>query len=314
MVKHFSLAAATTSGNDDRLDTYDDTLQTVTGDGDGISIAGNVTVSGSHDYFLTNGRSILDDNNDGITWQAADLLFNPPGSTTAYVMDDTTFRTGDTTTDLGSASFAWNTLYVDQIRMKDDGGGSSLGYDSAGTVYGMDCRSTGLVLGKLGDANKRVLFSTDDDDIRPWTTNYLDLGTTARRWATIYAQNALDTPSDSRLKRDVKKMRLGLGFINKLDPVMYSYKNDPDGYTRMGFIAQDVEKVCANYEDLEYTAMIKIPSNVEDDKSEDDDTKQYMSMAYTELIAPMVSAIQDLSKEVKKLKKELKKLKLDDDE
>lgn len=44
MVKEFGNPPATTTSNDTRLDAFDSTLQTVTGDGDGITVSGSVVV------------------------------------------------------------------------------------------------------------------------------------------------------------------------------------------------------------------------------------------------------------------------------
>jgi len=57
---------------------------------------------------------------------------------------------------------------------------------------------------------------------RPAANNTYDLGNSSFRWATIYAQNALNT-SDARLKTDVQESSLGLDFIAALNPVQFRY-------------------------------------------------------------------------------------------
>lgn len=57
---------------------------------------------------------------------------------------------------------------------------------------------------------------------RPAANNTYDLGNSSFRWATIYAQNALNT-SDARLKTDIEESSLGLDFVNSLNPVQFRY-------------------------------------------------------------------------------------------
>jgi Flp pilus assembly pilin Flp len=73
--------------------------------------------------------------------------------------------------------------------------------------------------------------------------------------------------------------------LMKLQPVSFRWKNDPLKLPHLGFIAQDVEKV--------------FPQLV----SETDGTK---TVEYTGLIAPLVSAVQELSARVTQLEAQLK--------
>jgi hypothetical protein len=57
---------------------------------------------------------------------------------------------------------------------------------------------------------------------RPAANNTYDLGNSSFRWATIYAQNALNT-SDARLKTDIAESSLGLDFVTSLNPVQFRY-------------------------------------------------------------------------------------------
>jgi hypothetical protein len=124
--------------------------------------------------------------------------------------------------------------------------------------------------------------------IYPTTSNTWDLGSTSKRWRTIYSINALNT-SDKNEKKNISGSDLGLRFINSLNPVQYNWKWDDDGSPKhYGLIAQEVNDIVSN----QNVAIVNYQSGS-------------WSMAYTELISPMIKAIQELSDEVNQLKFEL---------
>jgi len=83
--------------------------------------------------------------------------------------------------------------------------------------------------------------------------------------------------SDARAKSDIRDLDLGLDFVLALRPVSFHYKNG-NGRTDMGFVAQDVE------------ALVGESYNVLGIGGDNDRT---LSLRYTDLIAPMVKAIQE---------------------
>ena len=71
--------------------------------------------------------------------------------------------------------------------------------------------------------------------------------------ATVYISGdiliggSLNTPSDIKLKYDVKPLDLKISDdIMLLNPVSYKYKTDENGKEHFGFIAQEVEKYFPN--------------------------------------------------------------------
>jgi len=66
------------------------------------------------------------------------------------------------------------------------------------------------------------LIIDDAGTTRPAANNTYELGNSAFRWSTIYAQNALNT-SDERLKTDIAESSLGLEFVTSLNPVQFRY-------------------------------------------------------------------------------------------
>ena len=103
---------------------------------------------------------------------------------------------------------------------------------------------------------------------------------------------AFNATSDRRLKKDIKECDLGLDFINRLKPVEFKYNIETDEDTHHGFIAQDIQDLnCFNG---------AINTNCDD----------YLALNYSEFIAPITKAIQelynmnnDLSNEVANLQK-----------
>mgnify|MGYP001570000614 CR=1 FL=1 len=99
--------------------------------------------------------------------------------------------------------------------------------------------------------------------------------------------------SDIRFKKDIQGSDLGLDFINQLRPVSFRMK-DGNGELDYGFIAQEVETALGDRE----TNMVSTGGGKEKMKS----------LRYTDLIAPLVKAVQEQQKEIKLLRLEVKSL------
>lgn len=96
--------------------------------------------------------------------------------------------------------------------------------------------------------------------------------------------------SDRKEKRDIKDCTAGLDFVCATKPVEYSWKGGGDGKRHWGFIAQDVQAIAP-----EDHGIVGI-------QGDGDSTK---CLAYTELIAPMAKAIQELQQQVQRLQEEM---------
>jgi hypothetical protein len=112
---------------------------------------------------------------------------------------------------------------------------------------------------------------------RPVTANGANLGTAGLPFSTVYASNPL-TPSDARLKDDIVDLDYGLEQLLALRPITFRWKDrERLGHKpRMGFAAQDVLKALP--------LAVEVP--------EDADTP--LAVCYTDLIAPLVAAVQSL--------------------
>lgn len=121
---------------------------------------------------------------------------------------------------------------------------------------------------------------------------------------TTYTYGAVQDRSDARDKADIRDTVLGLRFINALRPVdfRWDYREDygwgaKDGSKKRsrfhhGVIAQQVKEVCE-------TAGVDFGGFQDHSLS---GGKDVMSIGYTELIAPLIKAVQELSVEVEALK------------
>jgi len=156
-------------------------------------------------------------------------------------------------------------------------------------------------------ANNQEIMNIDTGEItaykslRPSSNNSVDLGGSSYRWATVYSHNALNT-SDKNLKNTITDSDLGLSFINKLRPVSYKWNQKEeevsDTKTHYGLIAQEIETALAS----EGKTLDNFAGVYKPDDYKEDGTGGAMAIAVSELISPLIKAIQELSAEVAALK------------
>ena len=103
----------------------------------------------------------------------------------------------------------------------------------------------------------------------------LNLGTSVRRWNTVYAANGTINTSDARLKENVEDIGYGLDELRRLRPVTFTWKNKSDGRVHLGLIAQEVEAI--------------VPEVVE--RADDPDAP--LGINYASLIPVLIKAIQE---------------------
>ncbi|MGM0940346.1 MAG: tail fiber domain-containing protein [Bacillota bacterium] len=146
--------------------------------------------------------------------------------------------------------------------------------------------------------------------------NQLQLGASS---VTTYAYGAIQNRSDQRDKSDIRDTALGLDFILKLRPrdFKWDYRDDytqvnedgtitkleKDGTKKRnryhhGLIAQEVESVM-NELNIDF-------GGFQDHKI--NDGNDVLSIGYTELISPLIKAIQDLNEKVESLQIEIEQL------
>ncbi len=119
--------------------------------------------------------------------------------------------------------------------------------------------------------------------ISPATNNTYTLGNATYRFTEVYATNGVINTSDRREKKDIYNTDLGLDFINKLRPITYRWNTGVDDDVHYGLIAQEAEKAIAEVGISEKTSIV----------THDETTDRY-GVRYSELISPLIRAIQEL--------------------
>jgi hypothetical protein len=116
--------------------------------------------------------------------------------------------------------------------------------------------------------------------------NTLALGYGGNRWTAVYSVNGTIQTSDARDKTDVQSSRLGLNFIEHLNPVSYVWKaSSSDSNRHYGLLAQEVKSALDMY-NAPFAGWSLSDSN-------DETSRQQLN--YAEFTAPMIKAIQELS-------------------
>lgn len=187
--------------------------------------------------------------------------------------------------------------------------GSILFTDSAGTIMGRVTMNGNDDLSIRAEQSGSILyfwaqgswrFSMTNLQFLPYVDDAYDLGGSTKRFDDVYASNTgIIGTSDMRDKTDIVDIDYGLDFVNSLRPVNYRM-NDRSGYegtrTHMGFIAQEVSELLGD-DAANRAVWVSSPAG----EYKNADTGEYEAgveregLRYSELIAPMVKAIQELT-------------------
>ena len=190
--------------------------------------------------------------------------------------DDLMVSTGDGTCSLGPKSTSGNHIYTSLVR----------------TYFG------------LYNVAEYVMSPTS---FYPYNDNHQDCGASSYRWDDIRATNGSIVTSDQRDKTDITDIDFGLSFIDKLRPVTYKW-HDRSGYegsrTHMGFIAQEVESVLGDKASGRALWVHDEAGTDVDAEGNIVHTVDRQGLRYTELIAPLIKSVQELSKKVKELEED----------
>ena len=148
-----------------------------------------------------------------------------------------------------------------------------------------------------GDEVVRIEFSDDNDCTGGHFINFHDSGGDIGRINCAGASTvAYATSSDYRLKMNQVALTDGLSKIMLLKPYRFNWKKEPEADKQEGFFAHEVQEL--------------IPVAVDGVKDAVDDDgkiiKQTMDMTF--IVPSMVSAIQELSEQVKTLSKRIEEL------
>ena len=161
----------------------------------------------------------------------------------------------------------------------DAGGMLTLAYNTAGKWNILSRNQT-----SVGSAFALQIQDADGND-----------GVYMNQNATSFTSN-----SDERMKENIVELENATDKLNTLRCVNFTMKHDSSGEKRIGLIAQDVYKVypevTTGSPDVEYSY---------DSTTTGSSHINAMGLQYTELVAPMIKAIQELSSQIGVLKAQI---------
>ncbi len=230
--------------------------------------------------------------NTALGAQTATALTSGDGNTFVGNAAGSSVTTGDDNVSVGRLAGRDNVSGVDNVFVGSGAGLVSLGDQC--TAVGKDALATS---GTAVTNATAVGF-----DAQVTGSDQLQLGNSA---TTVYAYGAVQNRSDGRDKTDVRDTGLGLEFIEALRPVdfRWDFRDDYDradgaapkslARTRFhhGFIAQDVADLIAR-------SGVDFGGFQEHSRNGGADVQ---SLGYTEFVAPLVRAVQELSARVREL-------------
>ena len=247
---------------------YHDNAAKIATTSSGISVTGNITVSGTVD-----GRDVATDGTklDGIE-ASADV------TDTTNVVAALTAGTNVAIASNGTIS-STNTTYS-----------AGSGLDLSGTTFSVESDLRGEVWYIGRDNNDYIVVDTT-------SINFVLDGATDMRLENdgdLHVEGNVvaysTTISDERLKKDIVKIDNALDKVSQLNGYTFEYL--ADGKKSAGVIAQEVEKVMPSAI-VESTLPLKMG---EDDKTE------YKTVQYDQLHGLMIEAIKELKAEIEELK------------
>lgn len=134
--------------------------------------------------------------------------------------------------------------------------------------------------------NHALIIDDSPQVVHPGSDNSWSLGDATYRWTAVYATNGTIQTSDQRFKTAIRDLEQGLPFILSLRPITYRWTVG-DGADHFGLLAQEVEE--------------HLPQNAGMVTGRD-----IKGMNYSELIAPLILSVQQLTARVVELEAELR--------
>ena len=88
-----------------------------------------------------------------------------------------------------------------------------------------------------------------------------------------------------------------MNFITRLRPVCYKLKNDPSKIDHCGVIAQEVKQALIDIDKLDHFGGLSEDTFTDHEAKV---TETRFGLVYTELIAPLIKAVQELNEKLEK--------------
>ena len=224
----------------------------------------------------------------------------------------------------GSGKFVGN--IIGQLH-NFSGNTATYGTDLVGSDF------TSISLDVVGSGRRMDLTTTRNRMYQvtaPFSDNSYTIGASGARWSQVWAADGTIQTSDERLKTDVTDSALGLSFIDRLRPVSYRWivgENVEDGFqeeeildddgnvirtiriptyrprpgvrTHYGLISQEVKAALDQEDAGDFAGWVL---------SDKHDPSSEQCLNYSEFIAPMIRAIQELKAELDATRAQLTEL------
>ncbi|MBK8845588.1 MAG: tail fiber domain-containing protein [Bacteroidetes bacterium] len=130
-----------------------------------------------------------------------------------------------------------------------------------------------------------------NSDLVPTTNCARSIGNSTNRWNIIYACNGVINTSDARDK--IAQLKYGIKEIMKMNPVSYQWNYNQEDGTKLGLLAQDLQKIVPEVvRDWEYKTdeitgeRTKIPA-------------EQLGVFYSDLIPVLIKGMQEQQTEIK---------------
>lgn len=146
-------------------------------------------------------------------------------------------------------------------------------------IKGNDNVALGYTSGPNGDYSNTVSIGSN---AHANGNNQIQIGSNDQ---TVYTFNSIRQRSDARNKENIKDTSLGLDFVNKVRAVDYNFKGSKD--LHHGVIAQEIENTGYDFGGVQ---------NAKYDGGDD-----VYTVSYSELIAPLIKSVQELTAQNKAL-------------
>jgi hypothetical protein len=281
----------------------------------GDTMTGNLTISAAAPSLLLNksasgnANAVIGYTNNSIRWQIQ------PGNVTAESgsnagSDFGIYRYSDTGAFIDAPFFIYRStgvvLFAQQLTASSPGmllpNNSALWTLDTGAVQrALIYLSSGNIMA-LGSNSWGYTYHYPTAAIIPAVDNQQWCGTTSNRWAAVAATNGTIQTSDVALKREIIPLPTCLDLIERINPITYRWKdvaeNDADR-VHWGFDAENVRDVIATT-GIDFGGYIG-PEHKQP-RSPDAVGDPPKSLNYSQLVAVLWKAVQELTAEVSRLK------------
>lgn len=179
----------------------------------------------------------------------------------------------------------WDIRGGDNLHITDDNGVDWLKCDAVSGVLKVG-QSDALYIDDGGSRwvgiGTSTLHSmlTVDGTITPSVSCTHDIGSSLLRWDAIWACNGTIQTSDASMKENIRELSYGIADVMKLNPISFTWKNNPAEGTKLGFIAQELQPVL--------NEVVKMGDD------------GLMGVLYSDMIPVLVKAMQDQDAELSK--------------